>query len=64
MDADKIVFISEYTGGGFGSKITGGAHHDHSRAAVEKAERPGNDAGQPRRGDTSLAAPAQALLAV
>ena len=24
MDADKIVFISEYTGGGFGSKITGG----------------------------------------
>ena len=24
MDADKVVFISEYTGGGFGSKITGG----------------------------------------
>jgi len=24
MPADKIVFISEYTGGGFGSKITGG----------------------------------------
>jgi len=24
MDADKIVFISEYTGSGFGSKITGG----------------------------------------
>ncbi|HEY1806106.1 MAG TPA: xanthine dehydrogenase family protein molybdopterin-binding subunit [Terracidiphilus sp.] len=24
MDPDKIVFISEYTGGGFGSKITGG----------------------------------------
>src|ERR1035438_288753 len=24
MDAEKIVFISEYTGGGFGSKITGG----------------------------------------
>jgi xanthine dehydrogenase molybdenum-binding subunit len=24
MDASKIVFISEYTGGGFGSKITGG----------------------------------------
>jgi xanthine dehydrogenase molybdenum-binding subunit len=24
MDADKIVFISEYTGGGFGSKVTGG----------------------------------------
>ncbi len=24
MDVDKIVFISEYTGGGFGSKITGG----------------------------------------
>src|ERR1022692_1644019 len=24
MDLDKIVFISEYTGGGFGSKITGG----------------------------------------
>ena len=24
MDQDKIVFISEYTGGGFGSKITGG----------------------------------------
>ncbi len=23
MDEDKIVFISEYTGGGFGSKITG-----------------------------------------
>ncbi len=24
MDMDKIVFISEYTGGGFGSKVTGG----------------------------------------
>jgi CO/xanthine dehydrogenase Mo-binding subunit len=24
IDADKVVFISEYTGGGFGSKITGG----------------------------------------
>jgi CO/xanthine dehydrogenase Mo-binding subunit len=24
IDADKIVFISEYTGGGFGSKTTGG----------------------------------------
>jgi CO/xanthine dehydrogenase Mo-binding subunit len=24
MPADKIVFISEYTGGGFGSKVTGG----------------------------------------
>jgi CO/xanthine dehydrogenase Mo-binding subunit len=24
IDLDKIVFISEYTGGGFGSKITGG----------------------------------------
>ena len=24
IDASKIVFISEYTGGGFGSKITGG----------------------------------------
>jgi CO/xanthine dehydrogenase Mo-binding subunit len=24
LDLDKIVFISEYTGGGFGSKITGG----------------------------------------
>ena len=24
MDVEKIVFISEYTGGGFGSKVTGG----------------------------------------
>ena len=24
IDASKVVFISEYTGGGFGSKITGG----------------------------------------
>ncbi|MEI9976745.1 MAG: xanthine dehydrogenase family protein [Ignavibacteriota bacterium] len=24
LDIDKVVFISEYTGGGFGSKITGG----------------------------------------
>src|SRR5208282_3093543 len=24
MSADDVVFISEYTGGGFGSKITGG----------------------------------------
>jgi len=24
LDQDKVVFISEYTGGGFGSKITGG----------------------------------------
>jgi CO/xanthine dehydrogenase Mo-binding subunit len=24
MDTEKVVFISEYTGGGFGSKVTGG----------------------------------------
>ena len=24
IDVDKVVFISEYTGGGFGSKVTGG----------------------------------------
>src|SRR5260370_12204740 len=24
MDPSKVVFISEYTGGGFGSKVTGG----------------------------------------
>ena len=49
MNADKIVFISEYTGGGFGSKITGAVITDHSGDAFEETERAGDDAHQPRR---------------
>ena len=50
IDPSKVVFISEYTGGGFGSKITGGDFAGHSRAAVEEGQRAGDDAHQPRGG--------------
>ena len=36
IDPDNVVFISEYTGGGFGSKITGGDHADHSRRCCRR----------------------------
>ena len=48
LDPDKVVFISEYTGGGFGSKVTGGIFDDHSGAAVEEGQRAGHDAHLPR----------------
>ena len=37
---DQVVLISEYTGGGFGSKITGCHFGDHSGAAVEEGNAP------------------------
>ena len=43
-----VVLISEYTGGGFGSKITGRDLDGDSGAAVEEGERAGDDAHQPR----------------
>ena len=56
---NNVVFISEYTGGGFGSKITGAHHDDHSRAAGEENERSGDDAHQPRRRALHRPRPAQ-----
>ena len=40
MDADKVVFISEYTGGGFGSKITGGVSMIIPALLAKKANAP------------------------
>jgi len=40
IDADKIVFISEYTGGGFGSKITGGVSMIIPALLAKKANAP------------------------
>ena len=50
MDEDKIVFISEYTGGGFGSKITGALTLVIPALLSKKAECAGDDAHQPRGG--------------
>src|ERR1700726_739128 len=41
MPADKIVFISAYTGGGFGSKITGGVSMIIPALLSKKASAPG-----------------------
>src|SRR5271168_317376 len=40
MDVDKVVFISEYTGGGFGSKITGGVSMIIPALLSKKAKAP------------------------
>ena len=48
IEPTDIVVISEYTGGGFGSKATGIDHVDHPGAAVEEGQRAGADAHQPR----------------
>jgi len=40
IDADKVVFISEYTGGGFGSKITGGVSMIIPALLAKKANAP------------------------
>src|SRR5271155_3329740 len=40
MDVNNIVFISEYTGGGFGSKITGGVSMIIPALLAEKANAP------------------------
>jgi CO/xanthine dehydrogenase Mo-binding subunit len=40
IDASKIVFISEYTGGGFGSKITGGVTMIIPALLAKKANAP------------------------
>ena len=55
-----MVFISEYTGGGFGSKITGAISLIIPGAAVQEMQRSGDDAAFPRRGDISSAARAPA----
>jgi xanthine dehydrogenase molybdopterin-binding subunit B len=59
MDPGKVVLISEYTGGGFGSKITGGISADDPRAAIEESQRAGDDADQPRGRDIYRARAAQ-----
>ena len=49
IDAEAdVVLISEYTGGGFGSKIPGLHRDGDSGAALEEGERAGDDAHQPR----------------
>jgi CO/xanthine dehydrogenase Mo-binding subunit len=40
IDPDKVVFISEYTGGGFGSKITGGVSMIIPALLAKKANAP------------------------
>ena len=50
IDASKVVLISEYTGGGFGSKITAGVSLIIPALLVEEGQRTGDDADQPRRG--------------
>jgi xanthine dehydrogenase molybdenum-binding subunit len=40
MDAERVVFISEYTGGGFGSKITGGVTMIIPALLAKKANAP------------------------
>src|SRR6202158_4802468 len=41
IDPDKVVFISEYTGGGFGSKITGGVTMIIPALLAKKTNTPG-----------------------
>ena len=53
IDPDNVVFISEYTGGGFGSKITGGISLIIPALLVEKNQCSGDDAHQPRGGDNA-----------
>ena len=48
LDPSNVVLISEYTGGGFGSKATGVVSCDDSGAALEESQRAGDDAHQPR----------------
>jgi CO/xanthine dehydrogenase Mo-binding subunit len=40
MDVEKVIFISEYTGGGFGSKITGGVSMIIAALLSKKANAP------------------------
>ena len=47
LEPEDVVLISEYTGGGFGSKITG-AHDGDPGAAVEEDQRAGDDAHHAR----------------
>jgi len=47
IDPGQVVLISEYTGGGFGSKITGGVSLIISRAPGEEGQCAGDDAHQP-----------------
>ena len=57
--AENIVLISEYTGGGFGSKIPGVDLDGHSGAAVEESQRAGHDAHLRAKKSTPSAAPAR-----
>ena len=50
IEPTDIVLISNYTGGGFGSKATGTHHLDHPGAACRRRRNaPVHDAHQPRR---------------
>ena len=62
LDPEKVVLISEYTGGGFGSKVTGGDLDDHPGAAVEEGQRAGDDAHHAARKSTTSAARAPACI--
>ena len=50
IEPEDVVIISEYTGGGFGSKGSGVGLHGDSGAAVEEGQRAGDDAHHARGG--------------
>ena len=54
--AENIVVVSEYTGGGFGSKVDRRDLAGDPGAAVEEGERPGDDAHHAARRSTTSAA--------
>ena len=59
IDPDKVVFISEYTGGGFGSKDHRRDFAHHPGPALQEVQRTGNDAPIARRRDLHRPRPAQ-----
>ena len=63
IDPATVVFISEYTGGGFGSKVTGAISLVIPALLVEESQRPGHDAHQPRGRDITSAARGPAFKA-
>ena len=51
IEPSNVVLISEYCGGGFGSKGGGIGDDGDPGAAVEEGQRAGDDAREPRRGE-------------
>ena len=63
IEPEDVVIISEYTGGGFGSKGSGIGVRGHPGAAVEEDQCAGDDAHHARRGAVHRPRPAGAALA-